>query len=100
MSGRLSTREGEYTLRLLGIIFKLIYFSPLGGRHAAVIPALPEEFDSSIPLGGYYPSEREREREREETPTSTTTTTNVKTVSMPAPPPPKAPRNRRGGGRI
>ena len=65
MSGRLSTREGEYTLRLLVIIFKLIYFSPLGGRHAAVIPALPEEFDSSIPLWGYYPSERERERERE-----------------------------------
>ncbi|KLO14722.1 hypothetical protein SCHPADRAFT_296295 [Schizopora paradoxa] len=38
---------------------------PLGGRHAAVIPALPEDYDASVPLGGYYPSERERERERE-----------------------------------
>ncbi|KAF9485769.1 hypothetical protein BDN70DRAFT_795187 [Pholiota conissans] len=28
---------------------------PLGGRHAAVIPALPEEWDSSMPLGAYYP---------------------------------------------
>ncbi|KAF9031437.1 F/Y rich C-terminus-domain-containing protein [Panaeolus papilionaceus] len=28
---------------------------PLGGRHAAVIPALPEEYDSSLPLGAYYP---------------------------------------------
>jgi len=28
---------------------------PLGGRHAAVIPALPEEYDNAVPLGPYYP---------------------------------------------
>ena len=28
---------------------------PLGGRHAAVIPALPEEYDASMPMGAYYP---------------------------------------------
>nr|GAT44770.1 predicted protein [Mycena chlorophos] len=28
---------------------------PLGGRHAAVIPALPEEYKSTTPLGSYYP---------------------------------------------
>jgi hypothetical protein len=33
----------------------LIFFSPLGGRHAAVIPALPEEYDASMPIGAYYP---------------------------------------------
>jgi hypothetical protein len=38
---------------------------PLGGRHAAVIPALPEEYDAAVPIGAYYPSERDRERERE-----------------------------------
>lgn len=31
------------------------YIRPLGGRHAAVIPALPEEYDASMPLGAYYP---------------------------------------------
>ena len=35
---------------------------PLGGRHAAVIPALPEEYDSSLPIGDYYPTQSERER--------------------------------------
>jgi len=33
---------------------------PLGGRHAAVIPALPEEYDASMPIGAYYPSERDK----------------------------------------
>ncbi|KAF8885677.1 hypothetical protein CPB84DRAFT_1750088 [Gymnopilus junonius] len=28
---------------------------PLGGRHAAVIPALPDEYDTSMPIGAYYP---------------------------------------------
>ncbi|KAF8812915.1 hypothetical protein BYT27DRAFT_7220736 [Phlegmacium glaucopus] len=28
---------------------------PLGGRHAAVIPVLPEEYDASMPIGAYYP---------------------------------------------
>ncbi|KAJ7643811.1 F/Y rich C-terminus-domain-containing protein [Roridomyces roridus] len=28
---------------------------PLGGRHAAVIPALPEEYDKAMPIGAYYP---------------------------------------------
>lgn len=28
---------------------------PLGGRHAAVVPALPEEYDASMPIGAYYP---------------------------------------------
>ncbi|KAG6902616.1 hypothetical protein C0995_014222 [Termitomyces sp. Mi166 len=35
---------------------------PLGGRHAAVIPALPEEYDSSLPIGAYYPTQSEREK--------------------------------------
>ncbi|KAK0504292.1 F/Y rich C-terminus-domain-containing protein [Armillaria luteobubalina] len=35
---------------------------PLGGRHAAVIPALPEEYDSSMPIGPYYPSTSEKLR--------------------------------------
>ncbi|KAK7462468.1 hypothetical protein VKT23_008070 [Stygiomarasmius scandens] len=33
---------------------------PLGGRHAAVIPALPEEYDASLPIGAYYPSAYDR----------------------------------------
>ncbi|KAG6840235.1 hypothetical protein C0991_008019 [Blastosporella zonata] len=42
---------------------------PLGGRHAAVIPALPEEYDASIPIGAYYPTERDkRKREASNTP--------------------------------
>ncbi|KAH0585868.1 hypothetical protein H2248_007152 [Termitomyces sp. 'cryptogamus'] len=39
---------------------------PLGGRHAAVIPALPEEYDSSMPIGAYYPTQSERERRARE----------------------------------
>ncbi|KAG6830578.1 hypothetical protein H0H92_016029 [Tricholoma furcatifolium] len=35
---------------------------PLGGRHAAVIPALPEEYDSSMPIGAYYPTERDKRK--------------------------------------
>jgi hypothetical protein len=34
---------------------------PLGGRHAAVIPALPEEYDASTPLGSHQ-SEKEKDR--------------------------------------
>ncbi|KAF9013131.1 F/Y rich C-terminus-domain-containing protein [Cyathus striatus] len=33
---------------------------PLGGRHAAVIPALPEEYDASHPIGAYYPDRNKR----------------------------------------
>ncbi|KAJ3568254.1 hypothetical protein NP233_g5840 [Leucocoprinus birnbaumii] len=33
---------------------------PLGGRHAAVTPALPEDYDSTLPIGALFPSERER----------------------------------------
>ncbi|KAF7768307.1 hypothetical protein Agabi119p4_7550 [Agaricus bisporus var. burnettii] len=33
---------------------------PLGGRHAAVTPALPEDYDSTLPIGALYPAERER----------------------------------------
>lgn len=37
-------------------ISNLVFFiRPLGGRHAAVIPALPEEYDASMPIGAYYP---------------------------------------------
>ncbi|KAF5361091.1 hypothetical protein D9756_005101 [Leucocoprinus leucothites] len=36
---------------------------PLGGRHAAVTPALPEDYDSTQPIGALYPSERERLRQ-------------------------------------
>ena len=34
--------------------------SPLGGRHAAVTPALPEDYDSTLPIGALYPSECDR----------------------------------------
>lgn len=34
--------------------------SPLGGRHAAVTPALPEDYDSTLPIGALYPAERDR----------------------------------------
>ena len=34
--------------------------SPLGGRHAAVTPALPEDYDSTLPIGALYPSESDR----------------------------------------
>ncbi|KAF8651972.1 hypothetical protein AX16_004615 [Volvariella volvacea WC 439] len=34
---------------------------PLGGRHAAVIPALPEEYDAVSPLGSYYIDKAKRE---------------------------------------
>ncbi|GLB38668.1 putative F/Y-rich N-terminus [Lyophyllum shimeji] len=39
---------------------------PLGGRHAAVIPALPEEYDAAMPIGAYYPTDRDK-RKREST---------------------------------
>ncbi|KAJ2914714.1 hypothetical protein MD484_g5689, partial [Candolleomyces efflorescens] len=35
---------------------------PLGGRHAAVIPALPEEYDAAVPRGAVYHSPLEREK--------------------------------------
>ncbi|KAJ6611418.1 F/Y rich C-terminus-domain-containing protein [Mycena sp. CBHHK59/15] len=34
---------------------------PLGGRHAAVIPALPEEYDAALPIGPYYPPRQQRD---------------------------------------
>ncbi|KAG6847972.1 hypothetical protein H0H93_004523 [Arthromyces matolae] len=40
---------------------------PLGGRHAAVIPALPEEYDSAMPIGAYYPTASELEKRKRET---------------------------------
>lgn len=33
---------------------------PLGGRHAAVIPALPEEYDATMPIGAYFPADRDK----------------------------------------
>ena len=56
MCGKTLLREGELTF-----FFKrskspfLLSSRPLGGRHAAVIPALPEEYDASMPIGAYYP---------------------------------------------
>ena len=41
------------------MLVRLNSFSPLGGRHAAVIPALPEEYDASLPIGAYYPRKHE-----------------------------------------
>ncbi|KAF5377869.1 hypothetical protein D9615_006687 [Tricholomella constricta] len=41
---------------------------PLGGRHAAVIPALPEEYDASMPIGAYYPTDRDKMRRTSGTP--------------------------------
>lgn len=38
----------------------MICCSPLGGRHAAVTPALPEDYDSTLPIGALYPAERDR----------------------------------------
>ena len=37
---------------------------PLGGRHAAVIPALPEEYDSAT-AGAYHPADREKDPGRD-----------------------------------
>ena len=58
MCGRILLREGE----LIFLQSKQRPFSlssrPLGGRHAAVVPALPEEYDASMPIGAYY-SKRE-----------------------------------------
>lgn len=42
------------------MILILAIISPLGGRHAAVTPALPEDYDSTLPIGALYPSERDR----------------------------------------
>ncbi|KAK7048659.1 F/Y rich C-terminus-domain-containing protein [Favolaschia claudopus] len=41
---------------------------PLGGRHAAVIPALPEEYDAAMPVGPYYPPRPQIQQERPEGP--------------------------------
>ncbi|KAF8170617.1 F/Y rich C-terminus-domain-containing protein [Mycena galopus ATCC 62051] len=41
---------------------------PLGGRHAAVIPALPEEYDAAMPIGPYYPPRPQIQREQQEGP--------------------------------
>ena len=48
----------SYNAALFGMIVNLLV-SPLGGRHAAVIPALPEEYDTSLPIGAYYPQRNE-----------------------------------------
>lgn len=48
--------EGGLVIILLSLGRSLIsLLRPLGGRHAAVIPALPEEYDASLPIGAYYP---------------------------------------------
>ncbi|KAJ7143527.1 F/Y rich C-terminus-domain-containing protein [Mycena crocata] len=39
---------------------------PLGGRHAAVIPALPEEYDAAMPVGPYYPPRQAIQRDQDE----------------------------------
>ncbi|KAL0579883.1 hypothetical protein V5O48_002130 [Marasmius crinis-equi] len=36
---------------------------PLGGRHAAVVPALPEDYDAAMAMGA-YPSDKERNSRR------------------------------------
>jgi hypothetical protein len=41
-------------------VCQLLLVRPLGGRHAAVIPALPEEYDSALPIGSYFPHDRDR----------------------------------------
>ncbi|KAG6816817.1 hypothetical protein H0H87_002660 [Tephrocybe sp. NHM501043] len=46
---------------------------PLGGRHAAVIPALPEEYDASMPIGAYYPTPRDKRKQEASNPVETPT---------------------------
>ncbi|KAJ7256801.1 F/Y rich C-terminus-domain-containing protein [Mycena haematopus] len=41
---------------------------PLGGRHAAVIPALPEEYDAAMPIGPYYPPRPQIQRDQPDGP--------------------------------
>src|ERR1700722_15052505 len=78
MYGRTLSREGEFYFvseRLRSsrsgspLLFDIHETSrlcrPLGGRHAAVIPALPEDYDTSTSLGVYHPPDRDR-RETEE----------------------------------
>ncbi|RDB14850.1 hypothetical protein Hypma_016380 [Hypsizygus marmoreus] len=43
---------------------------PLGGRHAAVIPALPEEYDASLPIGAYQFTQDKLKRDATSTPES------------------------------
>ena len=57
--------EGGYVALLLFRLHLLTSFMcsrPLGGRHAAVIPALPEEYDAATPRGPMYHSPLEREK--------------------------------------
>lgn len=48
----------------LSYLFSTAPSRPLGGRHAAVIPALPEEYDTSISLSAFLP-ERLKQQQRE-----------------------------------
>lgn len=71
--GRISWRAGMFFLLCLVHVTPdlICYTRPLGGRHAAVIPALPEEYDASMPIGAYYPTERDRlKREGSQVPES------------------------------
>lgn len=55
MCGKTLLREGELMFLRDAKVFLIVSSRPLGGRHAAVIPALPEEYDASMPIGAYYP---------------------------------------------
>ena len=58
MYGRISTKEGKYLSHLvLSVVSTKSFFSwrigrlgsrPLGGRHASVVPALPDEYESHL----------------------------------------------------
>ena len=54
MCGKISTKEGEYFSHLLLSIVSTKTLScrlgsrPLGGRHASVVPALPDEYESHL----------------------------------------------------
>jgi hypothetical protein len=63
MFGKILWREGKPNHKTYSIWMILAhctsFHSPLGGRHAAVQPALPEDQETVQPIGPYYPTLRE-----------------------------------------
>lgn len=61
MFGNISWKEGECdkAISVLSPI-NLIPMRPLGGRHAAVIPALPDEYENLLPIGTLQYHEKQR----------------------------------------
>ncbi|KAJ7079731.1 F/Y rich C-terminus-domain-containing protein [Mycena belliarum] len=65
---------------------------PLGGRHAAVIPALPEEYEGGRLVGAYYPPRETQEGEKR----GNYYPPHILAQAASAPPPQKRPEYRDG----